>query len=125
MKKLIILTGAITLLAGTTLFANNIDNTQPMRKIGNFPTHTAHMGNGGRYYSKHCNGNRRRQHHIQNKEVQANQLDIAEKKIALKREMMKDTPDWNKVEQLNREIGTIIAENKTIMMKERMANKIN
>lgn len=123
MKKLIILTGAITLLAGTTLFANNIDNTQSMRRDTKSSTHTTHMREGGRHYSKHCNGNGRRQHHIQNKEVQANQLDIAEKKIALKREMMKDTPDWNKVEQLNREIGAIRAENKTIMMKERMANK--
>lgn len=119
MKKLIILTGAITLLAGTTLFANNIDNTHSMRRDTKSSTHITHMRNGER----HCNGHRGGRHHIKNKEVQANQLDIAEKKIALKREIMKDTPDWNKVEQLNREIGALRAENKTIMMKERIANK--
>ena len=32
MKKLIILTGIITILAGTTVLANNFDNTQPMRR---------------------------------------------------------------------------------------------
>ena len=121
MKKSIILTGAITLLAGTTLFANNIDNTQGMRKDTTSSTHVTHMRDGERY----CNGHRGGRHHIKNKEVQANQIKIDEKRIELKKEMIKDTPDWNKVEKLNKEIATIKAENKTIMMKERMSNKNN
>ena len=121
MKRLIILAGAITLLAGTTLFANNMESGERMKENNSYSTHFSHMGDGGR----HCNGHRGGRHYIKNKEVQANQIKIDEKRIELKKEMMKDTPDWNKVEKLNKEIGAIRAENKTIMMKERMSNKNN
>ena len=123
MKKLIILTGIITILAGTTIFANNFDNTQPMRRNQTSATYFHHMREGEIFHSRCCNFDGRGRYQVQDKKFEANQLDIAEKRIALRREMLKDTPDWNKVEQLNKEIGAIRAENRTIMMKERAVNR--
>ena len=77
------------------------------------------MRDGERFHSRCCNFDGKGRYQVQDKKFEANQLDIAEKRIALRREMLKDTPDWNKVEQLNKEIGAIRAENRTIMMKEK------
>lgn len=125
LKRLIILAGAITLLAGTTLFANNLDNTPVTKDMRDSSTHALHMGNGRNSNTRHCNENGKKRHHIQNKEIQANHIKIQERKLELKKEILKDSPDWNKVEKLNKEIGAIVAENKTIMMKERALNRKN
>ena len=93
-----------------------------MRRNQTSATYFHHMRDGEIFHSRCCNFDGRGRYQVQDKKFEANQLDIAEKRIALRREMLKDTPDWNKVEQLNKEIGAIRAENRTIMMKERAVN---
>jgi hypothetical protein len=119
MKKIMILAGAITMLIGTSIFAKNMDGigvNQTTR--GNYAYSTCVAGRGGHHFSRHCNVGGR-MGYVQNKEIESNRIAIMEKRVELRKEMLKDTPDWNKVEKLNQEIASKRASNQTIMMRER------
>lgn len=122
MKRIIILAGAITLLAGTTLFGamGNNENVQNTKK---YVAHSGYTKHGGRHHNNCCynNGNERG-NYVVNKDLEANRIAIAEKKLELRKEMLKDNPDWNRVEKLNQDIASKRAENQTIRMRERATN---
>lgn len=117
MKRIIILAGAITMMIGASAFAQNMENTGVNKNSKTYAVHSNHSMGRGKHHSRHCceNGSR-----FQNKEMEANRIAIMEKKVELRKEMLKDTPDWNKVEKINKDIATKRAENHTMMMKERM-----
>lgn len=122
MKKLTMLVGAITLLAGTTLFAANTNEPVVNKNINEKFNYSMNMeGRGRHHFPKGC-CNDGRMGYIQNKEIERNRIDIMEKRLELRKELIKDRPDWKKVERLNQEIALKRANNHTIMMKERMVN---
>lgn len=122
MKKLTMLVGAITLLAGTTLFAANTNEPVVNKNINEKFNYSMNMeGRGRHHFPKGC-CNDGRMGYIQNKEIERNRIDIMEKRLELRKELIKDRPDWKKVERLNQEIALKRANNQTIMMKERMVN---
>ncbi|MCQ8211235.1 hypothetical protein NON08_01455 [Cetobacterium somerae] len=51
-------------------------------------------------------------------EMQKNMIDIEQKELDIKKAMLDDKVDWNKVEKLNKEIGEIRAKMQTEMMKK-------
>ncbi|WP_291259437.1 hypothetical protein [Fusobacterium sp.] len=116
MKRIIILAGAITLLMGTVAFGRDFDrdNLRNEQTTSHHRTYSrGHHGNNHGYCDNYDNfrGNR---------EFQENRIDISEKQLDIRREMLKDSPDWNKIEKLNQEIGLKRAENRTMLMRERM-----
>ena len=122
MKKLTMLVGAITLLAGTTLFAANTNEPVVNKNINEKFNYSMNMEGRGRHHlSKGC-CNDGKIGYIKNKEIERNRIDIMEKRLELRKELIKDRPDWKKVERLNQEIALKRANNHTIMMKERMVN---
>lgn len=122
MKKLTMLVGAITLLAGTTLFAVNTNEPVVNKNINEKFNYSMNMeGRGRHHFSKGC-CNDGKIGYIKNKEIERNRIDIMEKRLELRKELIKDRPDWKKVERLNQEIALKRANNQTIMMKERMVN---
>lgn len=122
MKKLTMLVGAITLLAGTTLFAANTNEPVVNKNINEKFNYSMNMeGRGRHHFPKGC-CNDGRMGYIQNKEIERNRIDIMEKRLELRKELIKDRPDWKKVERLNQEIALKRANNQTKMMKERMVN---
>lgn len=122
MKKLTMLVGAITLLAGTTLFAVNTNEPVVNKNINEKFNYSMNMEGRGRHYFPRGYCNDGRMGYIQNKEIERNRIDIMEKRLELRKELIKDRPDWKKVERLNQEIALKRANNHTIMMKERMVN---
>ncbi|MGL5277716.1 MAG: hypothetical protein ACRC8M_01365 [Cetobacterium sp.] len=50
-------------------------------------------------------------------EMQKNMIDIEQKQLDIKKAMLDEKVDWNKVEKLNKEIGEIRAKMQTEMMK--------
>ena len=48
---------------------------------------------------------------IQDKRLEENRVFIAERKVEIRKEMLKDTPDWNKIDRLNQEIAVKRTEN--------------
>ncbi|WP_294703808.1 hypothetical protein [uncultured Fusobacterium sp.] len=125
MKRIIILAGAITLLAGTTLFAKNMDNTGVGQNQRNYVAYSQHHTGHGRHYNSCCDFDGVRRNNINSKEIEMNRIAIAEKRVELRKEMLKDSPDWNKVEKLNQEIASKRASNHTMMMRERALNQNN
>lgn len=122
MKKLTMLVGAITLLAGTTLFAVNTNEPVVNKNINEKFNYSMNMEGRGRHHFPRGYCNDGRMGYIQNKEIERNRIDIMEKRLELRKELIKDRPDWKKVERLNQEIALKRANNHTIMMKERMVN---
>ncbi|MDX8335253.1 hypothetical protein [Candidatus Cetobacterium colombiensis] len=51
-------------------------------------------------------------------EMQKNMIDIEQKELDIRKAMLDDKVDWNKVEKLNKEIGEIRAKMQTDMMKK-------
>lgn len=119
LKRIIVLAGAITLLVGTAAFGRSMDgenlrNEQTTSHHRTYSRGYHHNNNNGYGYCDNYDNFRG------NKEIQANRIDISERKLEIRREMLKDTPDWNKIEKLNQEIALKRAENKTMLMRERM-----
>ena len=50
-------------------------------------------------------------------EMQKDMIDIQQKELDIKKEMLENKVDWNKVEKLNKEVGEIRAKMQTEMMK--------
>lgn len=124
MKKITILVGAIALLVGTSSFARNLDGTGMNQNNRNNYAYSTQVRRGGHHFSRHCH-NDRRVGYTQNKEIEANRIAIMEKRVELRKEMLKDKPDWNRVEKLNQEIASKRASNQTIRMRECISNQVN
>ncbi len=116
MKKIIMLAGAITIALGVSAFAQNMNGMGLNQRNQNNINYS--MGRG-RHHSRYCCENG----YIQSKEIESNRISIMEKRVEIRKELIKDTPDWNKVEKLNQEIASKRAENQTIMLKERINNR--
>ena len=56
-------------------------------------------------------------------EMQKQRIAVEEKRLDIKKELLKDKPDWSKVEKLNREIALQQASAKTERMKQMKANQ--
>ena len=52
-------------------------------------------------------------------EMEKSSILIGEKKLEIRKEMLKDSPDWNKIEKLNTEISTERGKMRTAGMKAR------
>ncbi len=119
LKRIIVLAGAITLLVGTAAFGRSMDG----ENLRNEQTTSHHRTYSRGYHQNNNNGHRYCNNYDNfrgNKEIQANRIDISERQLEIKREMLKNNPDWNKIEKLNQEIALKRAENKTMIMRERM-----
>ena len=66
---------------------------------------------------------RNRQERVISPEMQKQRIAMEEKMLDIKKEMIKDKPDWNKVEKLNREIALERASAKTERLKQMKANQ--
>ena len=56
-------------------------------------------------------------------EMQQQRIAMEEKRLDIKKELIKDKPDWNKVEKLNKEIALQQASAKTEKMKQMKAEQ--
>ena len=50
---------------------------------------------------------------------------IEEKRLEVRKELLNEKPDWNKIEKLNIEIATQEAKNRTCTMRERFEARFN
>jgi hypothetical protein len=66
---------------------------------------------------------RNRQERVISPEMQKQRIAMEEKMLDIKKEMIKDKPDWNKVEKLNREIALERASAKTERLKQMKAKQ--
>lgn len=57
-----------------------------------------------------------------NPELERAKIMIEEKKLEIRKELLNDKPNWNKIEKLNIEIATQEAKNRTTNMRERFEN---
>ena len=55
--------------------------------------------------------------------MQQQRIAMEEKRLDIKKELIKDKPDWNKVEKLNKEIALQQASAKTEKMKQMKAEQ--
>lgn len=107
MKKLLM--GSLMILAlGTTAFAGMHDrNDMPGKPL---PPHQHKM---------------RMDNCRRNPEFEKSRIMIDEKRLEIRKELLNDKPDWNKIERLNIEVATQEAKNKTLRMKEHYNNQYN
>ena len=79
------------------------------------------MGYGGRmgYGGMHggCGGGYHYQMMANNPDMQKSWIAIEEKRLDIKKEMIKASPDWKKIEKLNTDIATEQAKMRTAMEK--------
>ena len=87
MKKLTMLAGAITLLAGTTLFAVNTNEPVVNKNINEKFNYSMNMEGRGRHHFPRGYWNDGRMGYIQNKEIERNRIDIMEKRLELRKEL--------------------------------------
>ncbi len=106
MKKLAVV-GVMLLALGATAFArghkNWNDSDGRMHNFGSTSCQTS---------SNHMNFKR-------SPELEKSSILIEEKRLEIKKELLKDSPDWNKVEKLNTEISTERGKMRTAGMKAR------
>ena len=118
MKRIIILAGALILAVGVTSFGRDFSHNGMMSRIGyhhNSQHHTEGWGGHSGHSGHNCGG----RSYTQNKDVERNRIIISEKRVELRKEMLKDNPDWTKIDKLNQDIAIKNAENKSIVMRER------
>ena len=120
MKRIIILAGAIILAVGATSFGRDLSNNGMMSDTGYHHNSQHHADGQGGHLGHNCGG----RNYTQNKDVERNRIIISEKRVELRKEMLKDNPDWTKIDKLNQEIALKNAENRSIIMRER-ANSNN
>ncbi len=111
MKKILIV-GMLAL--GTMTFANSHENQKGHKR--NTRHEECVMKNmEGNNFNKSMSGKKR----IKSKEEIKNNIEIQEKKIAIKKLMLNENIEWNQIEKINLEIAQLHAKNKTEMMKLR------
>lgn len=102
MKKILI-TGALILTIGTIGAARGMHNG-----YGNGYGRGGHGSCGGGYHNEMLNDN---------PELQKSWITIQEKNLEVKKELIKKSPDWKKVEKLNGEIAAEQAKVRTARTK--------
>ena len=60
-----------------------------------------------------------------NPEAERLRLVIDEKRLEIRKELIKETPDWKKIERINTEIATEQAKERTVNMKSRFEARKN
>lgn len=60
-----------------------------------------------------------------NPEAERLRLVIDEKRLEIRKELIKETPDWKKIERINSEIATEQAKERTVNMKSRFEARKN
>lgn len=60
-----------------------------------------------------------------NPEAERTRLVIDEKRLEIRKELIKETPDWKKIERINTEIATEQAKERTVNMKSRFEARKN
>ena len=60
-----------------------------------------------------------------NPEAERVRLVIDEKRLEIRKELIKETPDWKKIERINTEIATEQAKERTVNMKSRFEARRN
>lgn len=118
MKKIIILAGALILAVGATSFGRDFSHNGMMSRTG-YHHNSQHYTEGWGGHSGHSGHNCGGRSYTQNKDVERNRIIISEKRVELRKEMLKDNPDWTKIEKLNQDIAIKNAENRSIVMRER------
>ena len=108
MKKIILFVGIATLLVGTSAFARSMGNMG--RGTGTYYQNCS-VAYGRNYNSSNKNFTYGKNNLIQDKRLEENRVFIAERKVEIRKEMLKDTPDWNKIDRLNQEIAVKRTEN--------------
>lgn len=58
-----------------------------------------------------------------NAELERSRILIEEKKLEIRKELLNEKPDWNKIEKLNIEIATQEAKNKTCNMRKKFEER--
>lgn len=107
MKKLLI--GCLMIIAiGTTAFARMHDGTGPDPKP--LPPHLHKM---------------RDENYRRNPELERGRILIDEKRLEIRKELLNENPDWNKIERLNIDIATQEAKNRTFNMRCRYDEQFN
>lgn len=106
MKKLTVI-GAMLLALGATAFAGGHKNWN--------------NSDGGRNFllNNSCQPPSTPMNFKKNPEMEKSSILIEEKRLEIKKELLKDAPDWNKVEKFNTEISTERGKMKTAVMKAR------
>lgn len=86
----------------------------------------ARGGHGyGRGYGRGCGGNGSGYHNsmmTSNPQIEKSRILIQEKRLDVRKELIKTSPDWKKIEKLNSEIGTEQGKIRTLMEKYRIEN---
>lgn len=136
MKKIILTVGVATLLIGSTVFARGMGNMG--RGTGacyqnysvaygrNYNNSNTHYAYGRNFNNPNTNcgygRNFNRNGLTLDKKLEENRIFIAERRIEIRKELLKDTPDWNRVEKLNQEIVMKRTENQKYNMENRNYN---
>lgn len=114
MKRLMILAGAITMVMGTAIYAQDADKRMEDKMMGTSPMKMGKMHSGdcmdGMMDSK------------MDKESQKKMIEMMEKRLEIKKEMIKDTPDMKKVEELKKEIAEMRIEHREKMIDAKKTN---
>lgn len=108
MKKFAVV-GVMLLALGATAFARghkNWDNYEGGRH--NF----GHSSYSCQPFPKHMNSRR-------SPEMEKSSIIIEEKRLEIRKELLNENPDWNKIEKLNTEISNEIGKMRTAGMKAR------
>lgn len=108
MKKIILFVGITTLLVGTSAFARSMGNMG--RGTGTYYQNCS-VAYGRNYNNSNKNFTYGKNNLIKDKKLEENRVFIAERKVEIRKEMLKDTPDWNKIDRLNQEIAVKRTEN--------------
>ncbi|MGL6065363.1 MAG: hypothetical protein ACRC0S_09825 [Fusobacteriaceae bacterium] len=109
MKKILIV-GILAL--GTMTFANGFGSHGKRHNNSGYGCNSANM-NGNM-----MNGNMSHGKRVRTKEELKNNINIQEKRIAIKKLMLDDNVDWKAIEKINLEISQMQAKNRTLMMQE-------
>ena len=106
MKKFTII-GIMIFALGATAFARGHQNWNGNNMEKGYHSGSSYCGSGNQ------NGFKR------SPEMERARLVMDEKRLEIRKELVKDKPDWNKVEKLNTEIANEQGRMRTTMMKSR------
>lgn len=108
MKKFTII-GIMIFTLGATAFARGHQNWN-----GN------NMGRGYHSGSSYCGPRTNQNEFKRNPELDRSRLVMDEKRLEIRKELVKDKPDWTKVEKLNTEIANEQGRMRTSVMRSRV-----
>lgn len=106
MKKIII--GSLMILAITSTAFAGMHHKDNVKYNSNSSTHKM----------RNCDYRR-------DSRTERDRIQIEEKKLEVRKELLNEKPDWNKIEKLNIDIATQEAKLKTSRMKDKFESKFN